>query len=153
MTEDEPITGPVPGADENASVSFGAKRPRRLTLEYLFDLRELVDDMRARTGIDVKRFEIHDPTPDVVVELMEAGLGSYVPELVLSFYKSVSDGLELVWEFEDDGESKPGGHINVLNFGRVFGSWLDELWGVTAEDADEAEVDFSWELRALEKST
>lgn len=149
--DDEPITGEVEGIEGDApAVQFGSKRPRRLTLEYLFDLRELVDEMQAKPAIEVRRFDIHEPTPDVVVELMEAGLGSYVPELVLSFFKSVSDGLELEWTFKEGGESKPGGHINVLNFGRVFGSWLDELWGVTADGADGAEVDFSWELRALE---
>lgn len=149
--EDEPITGEVEGIEGDApAVQFGSKRPRRMTLEYLFDLREMVEEMRKKSKIKVHRFDIHDPTPDVVVELMEAGLGSYVPELVLSFFKSVSDGLELKWDYEEDDELKPGGHINVLNFGRVFGSWLDELWGVSAEDASEKDVNFTWELRALE---
>lgn len=156
VEEDDIPTGEIP-ADrvedvvETPSVQFSRKRPRRIDSDYLFDLRDVVEDIRERDALQVERFEIHEPTPDVLVELMEGGLGTMIPEIILSFFQRVSDGLELEWTYFEDGDTRPGGAIQIMSFGRIFGSWLDELWGLAADDASAADVDFTWELRGLEK--
>ena len=156
VNEDDTPTGEVPvdAADTGPdvpSVQFSRKRPRRIESDYLFELRDIVEDMLQRDGLEVQRFELHEPTPDILVELMEGGLGTMIPEIILGFFQRVSDGIELEWSYESEGVQEPGGAIRIVSFGRLFGSWLDELWGLAAEDASAAEVDFTWELRCLEK--
>ncbi len=139
--EDDIPTGEVDlGLDET---------PRqRLGLEDLLSFQAIADELLERDRTRLLDFEIHKPAPEILISTIEAGLGATIPDSILSFYKRVSDGLDLRWSYEEDGQEVPGGQIGMLNFARVFGSWLDELWGVFTEVERE---DFSWEVRGLEK--
>lgn len=108
----------------------------------------LIEELLANEHTRILDYETHKPAPDIVVTTIEAGIGLTVPEAILTFYQRVSDGFDLSWSYEEDGVEVPGGQIALLNFARVFGTWLDELWGVFDEPARE---DFSWEIRGLER--
>ena len=132
------------------------KRPksiRRLSPEYIYDLRDLVDDLFAHEDTELVTFETYRPASEMEINTAEDAMGIAVPAQVLSFFSQISNGFELEWEIVESGEKSPGGAINVYNFGKVFGSWLDDIWGVTHPEADEKALDFSWELRGLERGS
>lgn len=142
--EDDIPTGEV-------DVEEGEENPRqRLGLEDLLSFQAIADELVEQERTRLLDFEVHKPAPEILISTIEAGLGVTIPDSILSFYKKVSDGLDLRWSYEEDGQEIPGGQIGMLNFARVFGSWLDELWGVFALPDRE---DFSWEVRGLEKTS
>ena len=115
--------------------------------DLLFRIKEIVEELRLRDGVEVVDFELFDPVSRIVADTIESGMGRVVPTAIRSFYDQ-SDGLRLRWTFrEDDGGGvEDGGEIDLFGFGEVFGSWLDRLWGVTGDGGE----DFSWELRGID---
>ena len=87
--------------EDTPSVSFGTRKAQKLGFDYLVGLRTMIEDMNQRRRFDVSHYEFHEPAPDVLVEMMESGLGHAIPEAVLSFYQRVSDGFDLTWSYED----------------------------------------------------
>lgn len=106
------------------------------------DFQDVIDEMFMNEQINLVRHAIHKPAPDVLVSILEDSSGATVPDHMLSFYADLTDGLDLDWFLED--EDDVGGSIEIYGLARVFGTWLDEIWGVGDD------TDFSWELRGIE---
>ncbi|MEZ4459308.1 MAG: hypothetical protein R3E66_06195 [bacterium] len=126
------------------------QRPRRLKFNDLVQLKKLFEAFEKDDAFLLLRSEMYQPASDVVVSTIESGIGVAVPDHILSFYQAISDGVEFDWTFVEDGEEKAAGGFHLYNFGKVFGTWVDEVWGVVSPDATERERDFSWELRPIE---
>lgn len=138
IDEDDIPTGEVELEEERRALSFADQ------LEF----HALVEELLQHEDTRIIDFETYKPAPDVIVSTIEAGIGLTVPEAILSFFQSISDGFDLEWSYLEEGEERPGGQIGIYNFARVFGTWLDELWGVFE---DQSREDFTWEIRGLEK--
>lgn len=106
------------------------------------DFQDVVDDLFVNEQVTLVSHAVHKPASDVMVSILEDSSGAIIPDHMLSFYAALSDGLDLDWNV--DGEDDIGGTIELHGLARVFGTWLDEIWGV-GEDTD-----FSWELRGIE---
>lgn len=127
------------------------RRPRKLNVNDLIDIKAVIREIDESNSLRLIKSEFFQPASDVVVTTIESGIGIAVPDNVLSFYQVISDGLEFEWNYkESDGTEQAGGGFHLYNFGRVFGTWVDEIWGVVPDGASETEHDFSWELRPVE---
>lgn len=141
VDEDDIPTGEFEVEDEAAS---------RLDLEDLLQLRDTVDALVAHQDFHLLKYDTFQPTSDVVISMMETGIGIAIPTPVLSFFREISDGLDVVWTYFREGHEPSHGNVQLYNFGRVFGTWVDEVWGVVPEGGDQRDLDFSWELRPIE---
>lgn len=124
-------------------------RARLVTIDWLWEMNEVVNSMYARDDIDVHSYKTFDPVSLFVLEQVESSMGIVIPDQVRSFYE-VTDGVELRWSWKDGDELRPGGEVRMHSFGTVFGSWLDTIWGNTVSDSDDT-IDFTWELRGVEQ--
>jgi len=145
VNEDDIPTGEFE-LEENGEISW----PRSLQFDDLVRLRETTDEITERSDFRLLSLELFQPASDVVVSMFETGIGIAVPDHVLSFYRRVSDGVDFAWSYFEDGEELLGGGFHIYNFGQVFGTWVDKIWGVVPDDADVEAKDFSWELRPIE---
>lgn len=124
-------------------------RARRVTQDWLWEMNAVVHAMYARDDIDVRFYNTYDPVSLFVLEQAETSMGMVIPDAIRSFYE-VTDGMELQWSWRDGEEWRPGGEVHMHSFGKVFGSWLDSLWGHSDSDSSDV-IDFTWELRGVEQ--
>ncbi len=120
------------------------------TYDWVDRITELVIRLHANPDIEITTFQVHPSLPLVVEETMSDSAGFEIPIELLSFYR-VTDGFDLKWHLKKSPfDFELGGEIKMLGFAEVFGSWIDSLWGVTPEGSDPDQLDFSWEIRALD---
>lgn len=129
------------------------KRLRNIaTYDWLDRMSQLVNQLEKHPDIEVLGFETHPSLPLVVEETMSDSAGFEIPEEILSFYR-ISDGFNLDWRVKANAlDIEIGGTIKMFGFGEVFGNWIDTLWGITPENASAPILDFSWELRGLDRA-
>lgn len=138
--EDDIATGEVE-LDESGALALG--------LDDLLRLRDAVDELMDHPDFHLHKFDTFQPTSDVMVSMVESAAGIAVPSHILSFFREISDGLDLSWSLIQ-ADTTEGGSIAMYNFARVFGTWVDEVWGVVPDHGTPKDTDFSWELRPVE---
>ena len=123
--------------------------PRGVGYDWVEKVIAVITELDRHPDLRIDKFQMHPPVSDFVKETMGDSMAFELPDAILSYYK-VCDGLDLEWSYRDGAAFHPGGSIQLYGYGEVFGSWLNVLWGTTVEGADEDEVDFSWEIRAID---
>ncbi len=131
--------------DEDAA---GPVRPRLINQEWLWEFNHVIGELNARDDIEVHTYEHYDPVSLFTLEQVETSVGIVVPDQIRSFYRT-TNGLDLRWSWRDGDDWKPGGQVRMHPFGKVFGNWIDTIWGKAKSDAADV-IDFTWELRGVE---
>lgn len=116
--------------------------------DFVLNFQSIVEELKSTDGIVDVEYAHYNPVSNITLETLEHGLGLTVPERIMQFYLR-TNGLELHWRAEIDGEVVPGGGFQLLHFEAVFDNWLDELWPV-GEELDEETEDFLWTLRGFD---
>lgn len=142
--EDDVATGEFPAVQLKLD-DEGRPIAPRVSEDWLWSMRTMVTRMKQRGKYEILNEETYRPVPEIVRGTVEAAAGMVVAPTIASLYQ-VSDGYDLQWT----GAGDVSGHIHLYGFAEVFGSWLHKLWGEHDEDAPEAEVDFSWEVRGFD---
>lgn len=119
-----------------------------VTFDFVEAFLEQVERLAHHPKVTRHAREMDMPTPDITMVMIEDGLGGELAEDLKSLYK-LSNLFRLQWHFEHEGSERLGGSLNIINFARVFGRWLEELWR-DDESLSDAERDFSWTLRGFD---
>lgn len=119
--------------------------------DWLWRMQGAVSQMHKKKGFEVRFEENFRPAAHVVKETLQSAAGMTVPTTIASLW-DITDGYELGWLYvdEESGEQIAAGDVHIFGYGDVFGSWLGKLWGEHPEDASEAEIDFTWEIRGFD---
>ena len=123
----------------------------RVTDAWLFAMQRSVKRMLQSAKFRVDHEETFRPVPDVVRETVQSASGMVAAPTISSLYQ-ITDGYELRWSVQRDGEYVPSGTIHLYGFAEVFGTWLHKLWGEHDDDAPLHEEDFTWEIRGFDRA-
>ncbi len=145
MSNDDKLIIPDPDDAEDGEVARTRHDERTVDWEYIYDLRQVVEELESTDGIVDVECHIADPVPTFTIETLEHGLGFDIPRRIKQLYV-VADGFHLEWSLECEGERIPGGGIELFDFATVFDSWIDELWPADTSPEEEA---FLWSLRGV----
>lgn len=146
--EDEMVTGEWPAVEVQLDAEGNPVIPK-VTDEWMWAMQGAVNRMQRNPKFKVENEDWFRPVPDIVKETVQSAAGMVAAPTIASLYE-LSDGFEMSWSFDKDGEFVPGGRVHLYGFAEVFGTWLHKLWGEHPDDAADPEVDFTWEIRAFD---